>query len=59
MKIPTLSFVAAAIISSSNMLQAQVPVKPTHVIFVLEENYAYNEIIGSALAPTLTALSKT
>lgn len=38
-------------------LQAQVPVRPAHVIFVLEENYARSEIIGSSYAPTLTALA--
>src|SRR6185312_4666541 len=42
----------------SNYLAAQVPVKPDHVILVIEENYAYSEIIGSSYAPTFTALSK-
>lgn len=40
-------------------LNAQAPVKPNHVIIIMEENYAYSEIIGSASAPTLTALSRT
>jgi Phosphoesterase family len=38
--------------------KAQVPVKPTHVIVVVEENYAYDEIIGNSLCPTLNAVSK-
>ncbi|HTB06826.1 MAG TPA: alkaline phosphatase family protein [Bacteroidia bacterium] len=37
---------------------AQAIPKYSHVIFVLEENYSYSEIIGSTYAPTLTWLSK-
>ena len=33
-------------------------VKPAHVVFVIEENKAYSNIIGSPKAPTFTALSK-
>ncbi len=31
---------------------------PAHVVLVMEENYGYSKIIGSAYAPTFTALSK-
>jgi hypothetical protein len=59
MKKTSLSLILLFAIMSSSSLFAQVPVKPEHVIFVLEENYSYNEIIGSALAPTFTWLSTT
>jgi hypothetical protein len=47
-----------AIVSSAVMHGQGVPVKADHVIFVLEENYAQPEIIGSTYAPTITAVSK-
>lgn len=34
-------------------------IKPAHVIIIIEENHSYSNIIGSSLAPTFTALSKT
>ncbi len=58
MKKITFACSALCLILFSLKAEAQVPVKPAHVIFVLEENYARTEIIGSAYAPTLTALSK-
>jgi phosphatidylinositol-3-phosphatase len=60
MKKLTLPLLAFSMLIGSYGLQAQlVPVKPAHVIIVMEENYAYEEIIGSTLAPTFTWLSKT
>lgn len=59
MKKLTSPFLTLALLVFSHSLYAQVPVKPAHVIFVLEENYAYSQVIGSALAPTFTTLSQT
>ncbi len=56
MKKLTFLFYLLSVLSSFTIV-AQVPVRPAHVIIVMEENYAYSEIIGSSLAPTLTALS--
>lgn len=39
--------------------KAQTIPKFDHVVIVMEENYAYSQIIGSSYAPTFTALSKT
>ncbi len=58
MKKITLFMLALCAISISKNTTAQLP-KYAHVVFVLEENFAYSEIIGSSSAPTLTALSKT
>jgi hypothetical protein len=41
-----------------NNTTAQSIPKFDHVIFVLEENYSYSDIIGSSYAPTFTALSQ-
>jgi hypothetical protein len=57
MKKTTLALCALNLLLFNLQLQAQVTVKPDHVVFVLEENYARTEIIGSSSAPTLTALS--
>lgn len=59
-KITTIFTTASALLLCVSV-HAQVPVKPAHVVFVLEENYAYSEIIGgkySSYAPTINALSK-
>ena len=32
--------------------------QPDHVVVVMEENHAYNEIIGSSAAPYINALAK-
>jgi hypothetical protein len=58
MKKITLSLAISSIMLAGISAKAQVPVRPVHVILVLEENYAYSEIIGSSYAPTFTALSK-
>jgi|GEM_PF-1098206 hypothetical protein len=56
-----ITFLAVIVCSffTGNVLQAQyVGTPPAHVIIVMEENYSYQHIIGSSLAPTFTALSK-
>jgi phosphatidylinositol-3-phosphatase len=53
-----ITLLAFSIMLSSYALYAQVPIKAAHVIFILEENYAQAEIIGSPYAPTITAVSK-
>jgi hypothetical protein len=58
MKKFTLAFSVLTLLLFNLQLQAQIPVKPDHVVFVIEENYARTEIIGSSYAPTLTAVSK-
>ncbi|HSY76653.1 MAG TPA: alkaline phosphatase family protein [Bacteroidia bacterium] len=59
MKKITLSLLFLCLIGSTCALQAQYVGKaPAHVIFVIEENYSYAKIIGSAYAPTFTWLSK-
>lgn len=63
MKKITLSIALIAAIFSATTLKAQIPagVKPAHIVFVLEENYAYSEIVGglySSYAPTFNKLAK-
>ncbi|HWY97905.1 MAG TPA: alkaline phosphatase family protein [Bacteroidia bacterium] len=59
MKKITQSLLFLYLIGSTCALQAQYVGKaPAHVVFVIEENYSYAKIIGSAYAPTLTWLSK-
>lgn len=61
MKKITLIFLISGIFLNSFIVKAQVPVRCAHVVFVLEENYSYSEIIGgsySSYAPTINALSK-
>ena len=58
MKNSSLLLFAAILFLFNPPPEAQVPVKAAHVIIVMEENYAYSEIIGSALTPALTVLSK-
>jgi hypothetical protein len=59
MKKITLSLVVVCSVFAGPALYAQYRgPAPAHVIVVMEENYAYAKIIGSALAPTFTALSK-
>ena len=53
-----ITLVLTGLLFGTFCLNAQVAVKPAHVIFVLEENYGYSNIIGSSYAPTFTALSK-
>jgi hypothetical protein len=55
MKKTTLLKIISCLLMGSYALHAQ---PPTHVVFVIEENYAYAKIIGSAYAPTFTWLSK-
>jgi hypothetical protein len=59
MKKITLLLVVFCIVAKINNTVAQSIPKYDHVVFVLEENYAYSDIIGSSYAPTFTALSKT
>lgn len=59
MKIFTPSFIMLFACMFNPVVHAQVPVKASHVIIVMEENYAYNEIIGSPYAPTINWLSGT
>lgn len=58
MKKLTLPLLALVTLIGGQAMKAQVPVKPTHVIIVMEENYAYDEIMGNSLCPVLNALSK-
>jgi phosphatidylinositol-3-phosphatase len=58
MKKLTLPLVGLAMLAGNHNMLAQVPVKPAHVIIVMEENYAYDEIIGNSLCPILNAVSK-
>lgn len=58
MKKTTLSILVLCIATLSKSLTAQTLPKYDHVIFVLEENSNYTEVIGASYAPTFNALAK-
>ena len=60
MKKITLAFGSLFCTLLSMNVQAQVPVKPSHVVFVLEENYSYSDITSTfaSYAPVINSLIK-
>ena len=43
-------------VAFSNMFSQTLPTPPDHIIIVVEENYGYNDIVGSSNAPYLNSL---
>ncbi len=57
MRVPGMLFFAAIVLAGTVVRAGELP-RPDHVVIVIEENHAYEQIIGNPEAPYINALAR-